>query len=144
MAQVAQIEMTQAQKDAMRALASESYTQWASVVTEEGRAKTLGLCNKYTGEQTMARLNADFAASDADGNGRLNQAEFLVFHEKQDDFKRAEGTFTENLPNVHERLYALCNEITGAEEGISMPEYLFCIGTFLGMFREIQAAAESA
>ena len=92
----------------------------------------------------MARITADFQASDADGDGRLNLAEYKVYMEKQMENARELGTYVEPAAGHWDREYALYNQIVGGEEGFTFGESLALIGRTLGVVRELKAAEEAS
>ena len=68
-------------------------------------------------------LTAHFNESDADGNGRLNQAEYRVFYDKIMAQAGAKGQFCQVYDGQIDAMYALYNEAAGGEEGITLQEW---------------------
>ena len=88
----------------------------------------------------MARVAADFAASDSDSNGRLNFEEYLVFMDKQKAHLIEQGQWHEPLPNHFQRSYALYNAVSGEEEGFTMAQFFQCSMVVLGHWGAVKAA----
>merc|ERR1712046_51297 len=53
----------------------------------------------------METLKSHFQASDADGNGRLNQAEYAVFYNKIEEDEKQRGTYVDPFDNMVGRTY---------------------------------------
>ena len=92
----------------------------------------------------MASLAEMFNSSDANGDGRLDRAEYGVFHQKLIEDSKANGTFTEPRADAEERTWQVYNCLNTAEEGFTHGEWLAVAGKFMQFYAEIQAAEESA
>ena len=53
----------------------------------------------------MASLAEMFNSSDTNGDGRLDRAEYAVFHQKLIDDSKANGTFAEPRADAEERTW---------------------------------------
>ena len=92
----------------------------------------------------MASLNALFATADANGDGRLDRAEFSVFVQGLVDASKADGTFTEPRADHADRTWEVYNGVNTAEEGFSFAEWMGAAGKFMAYYGEIKAADEAA
>ena len=147
--QVAQLDPTPDQMTAIRDIATEGYNTWKAGATVEHHTKATERMNRMhgnpeAGQQEIARITADFQAADADGDGRLNLAEYKVYMEKQMENARELGTYVEPAAGHWDREYALYNQIVGGEEGFTFGEYLALVGRTLAVVRELKAAEEAS
>ena len=83
-----QLALTPEQEATLTTLATEGYNHWKANATPEIKAAGDAEMQKFmtdpaVGAAEMARVAADFTECDADGNGRLNKAEYTAFLEKQ-------------------------------------------------------------
>ena len=146
---IPQMELSEEQTAALVQIATDGYNNWKAKATAENKtAADTRMQNMHGNPEYMqveiARLQADFDSSDADGNGRLNAAEFKVYQEKQMANSQTVGMYVEPLEGLWDREYALYNEITGGEEGFSFGEYMGLIGRQLGVVRQLKDADEAA
>ena len=149
MANLPVAEMTADQETRLRSLATEAYTNWKSKATEEIRAAGLAELERFKTDanyatERLTKFAEMFQAADADGNGRLDRAEFAVLMEKVHEEAKAKGQFVEPIPEHQDRIYELYNEIAGGEEGFTYENQLAFSGKMMAMYGELKAADEGA
>ena len=88
MAQVAQL--SEELKADIIADTEAAYATWKAGVTEEQKQAAIAMMEQYNNNpefktQKLAKMTEDFNASDANGDGRLDAAEWAVFHQKSDE-----------------------------------------------------------
>ena len=115
-------------KAELETLAADNFATYKAQRTEAQRALAEAAMNAMNGgneeakAERMAQFTAVFNESDADGNGRLDAAEYATFWNKYAEIKLQKGEYTLTDEAVRDRHYALANRITPGEEGISMAD----------------------
>ena len=71
----------------------------------------------------MQEIAEDFQASDSDGDGRLNLAEYRVFLQKSKERAEAKSQWYSRPPTYADDTYALYNEMNPQQEGIAFQEW---------------------
>ena len=87
----------------------------------------------------MARVTEDWNSSDANTDGFLDQAEFIVYQEKQRANAASKGTFAGKAEGHDEKWYAILNDINTEHDGVSFAEYMSAIGAFMAKFETMKA-----
>ena len=117
--------LSQEIKDALRAECVIAVDHWKANSTPEMIAKGKEQNERFATDeeyatQETAKVAQWFTESDADGDGRLNEAEFCTFMEKMTADAIEQGTAAVPDPEGHhERLWAIYNRINPAEEYVS-------------------------
>ena len=96
--------------------------------TEAQKALALAQIEQFKSDPAFAAEEMDrmaqlFSESDADGNGRLNQAEFRAFYDKIIANAAAKGHFHAEHDGQVDTMYALYNEAAGGEEGFTYQDW---------------------
>ena len=78
--------------------------------------------------------------ADADNDGKLNKAEYMVWGEAMNAHKTARGSWVEPIENFEED-YDTCNMISEGE-GITMADFWKMVGPWMHKFQELKAADE--
>ena len=74
----------------------------------------------------MSMMTEKFAAADANGDGRLDQAEFDVMVASLEEAGREKGIYFEQKPGLRSRYYELFTSITGEPQGLTAEQYMGC------------------
>ena len=124
--------------------AAKACRHWADNCTPEQKAAGIAAHEEYkndpeVGAREMARVTEDWNSSDANGDGFLDQAEFIVYQEKQRVNAASKGTFAGKAEGHDEEWYAILNDINTEHDGISFMEYMSAIGVFVGKMESMKA-----
>ena len=143
---MAQVQIAPELESQLKAFGLECYNHWMSTTSAEQRAAGEARGEQYKNDPSYAethmnRVKAEFAECDADGDGRLSQAEFLAFFAKQREQRAREGADFEPKPNQAEEAYALFNQISAEGEGFTLDEYFAAYRPMMVAMAEAKAAA---
>ena len=86
-------------------------------------------------------MTTQFTESDADGNGRLNEAESEVFFKKIGAADEERGVFGGMHEGGYSEYYHAFNAITPGEEGYTLGEFFEGWGPIMKIWEELKAGA---
>ena len=128
---MAQINLTPELEQQMQAIAAEAVEYYNANCPAETKAAIEAMQANMANDEAarnemMTMMSEKFAAADANGDGRLDQAEFDVFVAALEEAGRAKGVFYEQKPGLRSRYYGLFTAITGEAEGLTVEQYMGC------------------
>ena len=125
------INMTPELEQQMQAIAVEATDYYKANCPAETKAAieamTENMKNDEAARTEMINMMTEkFAAADANGDGRLDQAEFDVYVASLEEAGRAKGIFWEQKPGLRSRYFELFTAMTGEAEGLTAEQYMVC------------------
>ena len=128
---MAQINLTPEQEQQMQAVAAEAVEYYNANCPAETKAAIEAMQASMANDENarnemMTMMTEKFAAADANGDGRLDQAEFDVMIASLEEAGRAKGVFWEQKPGLRSRYYELFISITGEQQGLTAEQYMGC------------------
>jgi hypothetical protein len=87
----------------------------------------------------MAKVNAQWAAADANNDGKLDLAEWKVFSQASRKAEADEGNWVDQDDRAEET-YAAFNQMSEGD-GFTIAEMFTCYGPWIAKFEELKAAA---
>ena len=137
--------LSQEMTERMNAAATDHWSHWNENATAEQKAAYRERYQKMQTDTefrntTMAGLAEDWNGSDADGDGKLNLEEFLVYIEKAKAKETAAGCYVRPDPDQVRTtaMYNVANSI-GEGEGIVMMDFFTTMGPWMAKYMEITA-----
>ena len=126
--------------------AAAQYAEWKAGATAEQKAAGLAMLEKYRGgdeafkAQRTAQMQAAWDGADADGDGKLNLAEYRVFENARRSLKEADGEWHES--DHAEENYAILNSLSNGD-GFTMAEMHSVFVPWMAKWEECKAADEA-
>ena len=130
----------------INARATEQYNEWKAGATAEQKAKGMEMKNKYMGadeefkNQRQQEMQNAWNEADADGDGKLNLAEYRVFEQKRREMKESNGEWHES--DHAEANYAILNSLS-AGDGFTQAEMYSTFVPWMAKWEEVKAADEA-
>ena len=129
----------------LKAFGVESWNHFQAVATPEQKASQDARQASYDTEEKkaeeLARISADFAACDANGDGRLNEEEFTAFFAKQREQRAREGNDIEPMADSASRCFALLNQISEGD-GFTIEDFFAGYGAMRQGMLDLKAAGQ--
>ena len=127
-------------------LATEGFADWAANATAEQKAAGVAQHEKFMsdpeyGQQEMAKVPVMWGEADANADGLLDEAEYIVFAQKQRDHSASTGNYATEMPGFDSRMWALCNESNPATPAVAMSEYMVVIGVVMVKWEALRQAS---
>ena len=91
----------------------------------------------------MAKFTEAFAASDANGDGRLDADEWKVFQGHMKTMTEERGDFFDAREDVHAKWYALGNRVSSEAEGLAMGDFFQVMGASMKKSLALKAAHDA-
>ena len=118
------------------------YAEWKANATEEQKTSSLAKMQRFQTDeafknQYMERINKAFTDADADGDGRLNLAEYRVFDATIRALKTAEGEWHES--DHAEENWNIGNQLSEGD-GVSQEDLRAFSAPCAAKFNELKAA----
>ena len=88
----------------------------------------------------MAKMNEDFAAADANADGKLDLAEFITFMNKMKAREEAKGSYWNPSMNMEEQ-FGLHNRVEEGD-GVTMQAFMGTMGVWMEVWGAKRAAAQ--
>ena len=135
--------LSQEGTDQINTMATAHWNDWKENATAEQKATYKDRYQKMQGDvefrnTTMAGLGEDWNGSDADGDGKLNLDEFLVYMGKAKAKETAAGCYVRPDPDNARTttLYNIANTVSEGE-GIIMMEFFTVMGPWMAKYLEV-------
>ena len=116
--------------------------------TEAQKAASVVRLQKWTSDPEFqaagkARMDADFATADANGDGLLTLEEYRTWAASLRAAAEADGVFHDPRPETIEAHFALCDQVNPATQGFSMDDFKAMTGVCMKKYLELKAADEA-
>ena len=125
-----------------------SYAHWVANSTPEMVAKGKAINEEMKNDPEraaaeMAKVATWFTESDANNDGRLDEAEYIVFSKKMVEDAITNGTASVGPEEGHHtRMFAIYDQIDPATPGVSMEEWMGGVGFLMQCMDELAAAQQ--
>ena len=142
MAEAGAIEIPQATLDMISVRATDQYNEWKNTATEAQKASGLAMMNRYKTDEAFRtehtnRMTQAWNDADADGDGKLNLAEYRVFDAAMRKFKVDAGEWHES--DHAEENWNIANSLSAAD-GCTWEELRAVMKPWMVKFEELKAA----
>ena len=94
--------------------------------------------------QRMTEMTESFTAADANGDGRLDAAEWIVWCKAMNARKVERGEFEDDRQSEWEKWYAANNKIDPSQDGVALVDFYQIMGVSMKKMMELKAASEAA
>mmetsp|Transcript_27681 Transcript_27681/g.36954 ORF Transcript_27681/g.36954 Transcript_27681/m.36954 type:complete len:152 (-) Transcript_27681:113-568(-) len=130
--------------DRFKGLAQKNLDFWQTLSAEE-KQKGIDQSRRMKEDpsimqERLLEIMADFDAADADGDGRLNQAEYEAFLQGQKAKADSRNEFMARYDGYSQDSYALFNSVSADSEGITKEEWLSFVGRIMAVYKELAQA----
>ena len=129
---------------AAKVYAAASYANWKQKATADAKQKGLEELARWQdgssyASERLVEIQNIWNECDVNGDGKMDQAEFAVFHQRLQEQEAQRGTYVEPIENVVERTYQLYNSYDPSTDGFVYQDWITVTQIVMKFYEEARA-----